>query len=377
MRRIHSDLLVIGSGIVGLAHAWAAASRGMSVTVLEKNDRCTGASIRNFGFVTVTGQRAGTTWQRARRSREIWAEIAPQAKIPVCQTGLWVLGRRPETGPVLEAFAASDMGEGCRLYSADELSERAPYLRSQTAWGGLYSPHELRVESATAIPQLAKWLSDQLGVRFFFGQEALELDVGRVNCANASFGAERVVLCPGTELAGLAAPYLAGHGLGLTQLQMMRLVPRNNARLPSAVMSDLSLARYAGYTGLGVHQPLLARLQEEQPEALAAGVHLIVVQGLDGSLVVGDSHHPAQDVLPFVDSDINAIILREMGETLDIGECELAAMWLGWYPVGGTDDALVLAPHPSLRVVTVTSGTGASTAFGLAEEVIETWIGNL
>jgi FAD dependent oxidoreductase TIGR03364 len=376
MRRVHSDFLVIGSGIVGLAHAWAAASRGMSVTVLEKNDRCTGASIRNFGFVTVTGQRAGTTWQRARRSREIWSEVAPAAKIPVCQTGLWVLGRRPEAGQVLEAFAASAMGEGCRLYAAGELSERAPYLRSENAWGGLYSPHELRVESTTAIPLLAMWLRDQLGVRFFFGHEALELDGGRVNSAKASFEAERVVICPGTELAGLAAPYLAGHGLSLTQLQMMRLSPVVRTRLPSAVMSDLSLVRYAGYTGLGAHQPLLDRLQAEQPEALAAGIHLIVVQGLDGSLVVGDSHHPAQDVLPFIDSGINSIILQEMEQTMCLGGYVPTSQWLGWYPVGGTDDALVLAPHPSLRVVTITSGTGASTAFGLAEEVIETWIGN-
>jgi glycine/D-amino acid oxidase-like deaminating enzyme len=56
------DLVVVGAGIVGLAHAWMAAKRGLRVAVLEKNSRCTGASVRNFGFITVTGQRAGDTY---------------------------------------------------------------------------------------------------------------------------------------------------------------------------------------------------------------------------------------------------------------------------------------------------------------------------
>ena len=47
--------------------------------------------------------------------------------------------------------------------------------------------------------------------------------------------------------------------------------------------------------------------------------------------------------------------------------------WTGVYPTGHTQDALVQAPHDRLRVVVVTSGTGASTAFGLAEDVFKNW----
>ena len=67
------DLLVVGAGIVGLAHAQAAATRGLRVIVVERDHRCVGASIRNFGFITVTGQPAGDTWRRARISRDVWA----------------------------------------------------------------------------------------------------------------------------------------------------------------------------------------------------------------------------------------------------------------------------------------------------------------
>jgi len=68
------DVLVVGRGIVGLAHAWAAARLGLRAAVLDRETHAVGASVRNFGFVTVTGQQAGITWRRARRARDLWAE---------------------------------------------------------------------------------------------------------------------------------------------------------------------------------------------------------------------------------------------------------------------------------------------------------------
>ncbi len=60
----HADLVVVGAGIVGLAHALAAARRGLSVIVVDRDTQANGASIHNFGFVTVTGQQAGDVWHR-------------------------------------------------------------------------------------------------------------------------------------------------------------------------------------------------------------------------------------------------------------------------------------------------------------------------
>ena len=56
------DLAVVGAGMVGLAHAYAAARAGKRVVVIERDARANGASIRNFGFITVTGQERGESW---------------------------------------------------------------------------------------------------------------------------------------------------------------------------------------------------------------------------------------------------------------------------------------------------------------------------
>ncbi|MGK9527191.1 FAD-dependent oxidoreductase, partial [Salmonella enterica subsp. enterica] len=51
-----SDLLIIGAGILGLSHAYAAAKRGLKVKVFERSATPLGASVRNFGQALVTGQ---------------------------------------------------------------------------------------------------------------------------------------------------------------------------------------------------------------------------------------------------------------------------------------------------------------------------------
>src|SRR3974377_1891239 len=95
------DLAVVGAGVCGLAHALAAARRGKRVVVIDRDAQANGASVRNFGFVTVTGQQAGACWRRAKRSRDVWIEIAAAAKIPIQQRGLLMIARRREARAVI------------------------------------------------------------------------------------------------------------------------------------------------------------------------------------------------------------------------------------------------------------------------------------
>lgn len=371
------DVIVVGAGIVGLAHAYTAAQRGLKVLVIERDAACAGASVRNFGFVTVTGQRAGAHWRRAMRSRELWAAIAPQAGIEVLHQGLWLTARRPAAHAVLEAFMQTEMAPGCELLTPQAAAARHPALRTAGLRSVLYSPHELRVESRTAIPRMARWLAEAQGVDFRFGEAVLDVAPPRVRTVRATYAAERVVVCTNADPGSLYAPEWAAHGLRQCQLQMLRVRPQAGFELKGSVMGDLSLMRYEGYCAMESAQALRQQLQNEEHESLAHGIHLIVVQSADGSLVVGDSHHygapggPAP--APFAQEHVDALILRHLCEALQLTEASVLERWVGTYPVSSSEPCIVQAPDSATRLVAVTSGSGASTALGLAEEVFAAW----
>jgi len=368
----HYDLVVVGAGIVGLAAAWAARQRGLRVAVVERHARCIGASVRNFGLLTVTGQRRGEHWDRAHRTRELWQRVAAQAGIRIVQQGLYVLARRPQAARVLEAFVATEMGEGCRLLGAAEVAHEFPLLHAGACV--LHSPHELRIESREAIPRLADWLHAERGLSFYWRAPVLGIDLPRVDTSRGSLRADHCVVCPGHDLDTLYPEVIRQAGMRLCTLQMLRVRPDRPVVLPGAVMSDLSLVRYEGYAGLPETAALRALLEAQQPQHLRHGVHLIVVQSADGSLVVGDSHVCAETEEPFGSSDIDDLILGELHHVLRLPGATVSERWTGTYAVAA-DVVYQVRPAPRVALGIVTGGTGASTCFAFAEELVRLALG--
>ena len=376
------DLLVVGAGIVGLAHAYEASKRGLKVVVVEKNTRCVGASIRNFGFITVSGQSSRDTWRRAMYSRNVWHEITQKAGIPIIHNGSWVVCNRSEAFDVAHAFLKTEMGEGCELFSSDDFSvlprlgiKNIDSLRLKQIAGLFYSPYEFRVESKEAIPQLASYLQTTIGVDFYWETEVLSIDGSSVHTSNNQFDAQRIVVCPGAELTGIAKPYIEKHDLKLCTLQMLRIQVQEGFILPGSVMTDNSLARYLGWSELPEAKALKERIAIEMPEYVKEGIHLIVVQSADGSLVVGDSHRYGSSENVFASDKIEQLIIELMYRVLSITEHTVIERWTGVYPVSNAFDALIEKVSPTMRVVIVSSGTGASTAFGLAKDNFDEWLG--
>jgi FAD dependent oxidoreductase TIGR03364 len=363
------DLAVVGAGIVGLGHALAAARAGLRTVVIERDLRANRASIRNFGFITVTGQARGEMWRLARRARDIWAEVAPEAGIAIEHSGLVLMLRRPESVAVAKAFLATEAGDGCALVEPAALREQYPEIAPGDALGALVSPHELRVESPAALPKLADWLAREHGVVFRTGAAALRVEPPRIETSRGPVFADRAVVCPGEDFASLFPERIAAYRPARCRLTMLRLASPG-FRWPAGVMSDLGLVRYQGYADLPEAQALRRRLEAEQAAHLANGVHLIAVQNADGTLVVGDSHHYDDLPQPFAPAEAEALILDEFARATGLAPPPVVARWTGVYPVCEDRPYFVDAPSPEVRIVMVTSGTGASTAFAIAETVI-------
>lgn len=361
------DLIVIGAGIVGLAHALAASRRGRHVLVIDRDAQANGASIRNFGFVTVTGQERGAVWTLARNSAAIWRDVAPRAGIAIEQEGLFLVARRPEAAAVIEAFSRTEMGADCHILTGAQAKEHCPTLQGEVA-GAMLSHSDLRVESRTAIPLLARWLAREHNVAFRRGIAVQAVETGTVHLSDGSTARARdIIACPGDDWASLFPEDYAAAGITRCQLQMLRLA-NPGWQLPAPVMSDLSMIRYLGYAALPEAEPLRKRLEAEAAEALAHGIHLIAVQSADGSLVVGDSHIYAQTPHPFASASIDQAMLAQFVQLFGAAP-PVIERWTGTY-ASGPQHSIVRTPMPGVRLVVVTSGTGASTGFGLAEQVI-------
>ncbi len=363
------DLAVVGGGILGLAHAMAAARLGKRVIVIERDAAANGASIRNFGFITITGQARGETWRRARRSRDIWAAIAPGAGIDITQRGLLVSLRFDESLAVAKAFLETEMGEGCALLPRDDVVRQVPALSGAPLKAAIWSPHEVRVESRQAIPRLAAWLAAELGVTFQTGTAVLRVAPPVIETSRGPVAAAAAVVCPGDDFVTLFPEAIAARRVDKSTLTMLRLA-HPGVRLPATLMSDLGLARYLGYSELPAAAPLRACLEHTHAEALEHGVHLIVAQGADGQLIVGDSHHYGDRPDPFMNARVEALILEEFAAATGLTAPPVVSRWIGSYAHSPAHPMFVDAPRDGVRLVMVTSGTGASTSFAIAEEVI-------
>ncbi len=357
------DCLIVGAGIIGLAHALAASRHGLRTAVIDRDACAVGASVRNFGFITVTGQAAGITWRRALRSRDVWTRSSSGRHSGAAARSD---GLRPPARGAGRFAGIRRRSDGHRLPGAAAAQLPGDALRPGLV-GALSSPHELRVESRTAIPRLAAWLAEA-GVTFIRRTAVTGIEAPELRTSAGRFIAPRIIVCPGPDLVTLFPDNIAARGITLCKLHMLR-VAAPGWTLPAPVMSDLGLVRYLGYADCPSLPGLRARLECEQAAWLADGIHLIAVQGADGFLVVGDSHHYAPTPDPFQPRAVDDRILAELSAVLRIDSPEVIERWTGVYP-SGPDVAFTEAPARGVRLVMVTSGTGASTGFAIAEETL-------
>src|SRR5262249_45034921 len=193
------DVGVVGAGILGLAHAYHLARRGLRVIVFERHPRAQGASVRNFGMIWPIGQPLGPLYQLARRSRELWLEVLAQSGLWHQACGSLHLAYHEDEDQVLREFVALSAGPDrpCGLWTAAQVTSRFPAVVQKGLRAALWSPLELAVDPRQVIAELPAWMSRTLGVRFAFGSPVLGHDLPRVITPDGDWMVRRLVICTG------------------------------------------------------------------------------------------------------------------------------------------------------------------------------------
>lgn len=360
------DLVVVGAGIVGLAHAVEAVARGMSVTVVERDERAVGASVRNFGHACVTAQ-AGEALAFAERARGTWLRLGRQAGVDVRETGTVVVARASEELAALEELAAERGPDDVVPLDAAGVTARVPLAG---VLGGAFLPRDLRVDPRTAAPAIAAWLAAQPGVRMLWATPVLGVAEGVVRTGRGDLHGDRVVVCTGHDLDRLLPETAEKAGLRRCVLQMLQVRAPGGLRVDPAVLTGSSMLRYPALAATGGARALRERWRTERPELLDAVVNHMLTQRPDGDLVVGDTHAYARTPGPFSSEALDDLLLAETRALLGVRELRVVHRWRGVY-ADADGEFLRARVAPGVTAVSVTSGIGMTTAFGLAPSVLD------
>ena len=364
------ELVIVGAGVVGMGAALAAHKKGVKkILIVDRHQACTGASIRNFGFITITGLRQKIMQQRSLRSRDIWLDIIKKAKITINHRGLYLIAQHKESIPVLEEYLKVDPRSTVKLLSKKEMESVHPIFKKNNNFGGLYSSDEVRIEPRLAIPAVARYLQS-MGIDFLWKEEVLDFTHQHITTQKRKIQFKKLIMAPGNHLKGLGRDLFEKMKIQSSKLHMMRVMPEKKLKLPGGIMADLTLMRYPGYENLPSKKKLDKVIHKQCRAELDNGIHVIVVQGKDGSLTIGDSHHYTHDThYPFENEVIDNLILNKFDQILPIGKYKVVERWVGEYP-SGKNDYLDHWLDKNICIANVTTGIGMSTGFAFAEDVI-------
>lgn len=375
-----ADVAVVGAGIVGLAHALAAARRGLRVVVIERDDRAVGASIRNFGSIWPIGQVHGKDWSdydRGCRSADVWRTVAAESGMWLADTGSLHVARHRDEIAVLEEFLATGgpaVERGARLVTAAEAAELSPALVTDEVIGAMYSPTEINVDPVVGIPAVARWLEERYGVQFRWRTLVTGIDLPQVHTSDGTIEAERVIVCSGADFQTLYPALFTEETIRKCKLQMMRTVPQPTGwGLGPTLCAGLTLLHYDSFSRLSSLPALRTRLDEELPFHRDHGIHILATQTADGAITIGDSHDYAQTHDPFEKQAVFEAILDYFDGFVRLPDRRIAEYWHGVYPsLTGGRPHLLAEPEPGVHVANGLGGAGMTLSFGLAEDHLST-----
>lgn len=362
-----SDVVIVGAGIVGLAHAFEALSNGLSVTVVDRDRQPVGASIRNFGHCCITAQ-DGELLGLARRSRAGWLRAAEAAGFWAEEAGALVVARSATEAAVLEELSAERGGDAVQLRTAVQTAEALGRASgaAEDVVGGALLPADLRVNPREAAPSLARWVAEHPRGRVLWGTAVTGVESGTVHTTRGPVHGDRILVCVGHDVDYLFPDIAEDHEVQRCRLSMARAEAPAGFRTNAAVLTATSMLRYEAFTAQPSAAPLSAEVLGHSADLLGIGANVMFTRLPDGTLLVGDSHHYDATTPPFVDERTYELLIDAVARVLGVPGLRILERWQGVYASSPRGPLLVRDLAPGVRAISVTSGVGMTLSFGLA-----------
>lgn len=369
------DLLIVGAGILGLAHAWAGVRRGLKVRVFERSYTPLGASIRNFGQALVTGQAPGPMLHLARQSHGLWTQLGAAAGLAMKKQGSLLFARSAAEEALLEAFCA---GRGQALGYRTELLRGAAL---DSLYDGRFAHHRAALHglddqqlfSREALPQIIDYLAGE-GVQFHFSTLVRDVEQGSALTTAGRFSARHIVVCSGHDYQTLLAEHMARLQPSVCRLQMLRARLAQPLDLQHAVLTGLSCVHYGAFSDLPEAEAIRTEIRRDYPVLEERGIHLLISPTPYGELIIGDSHDYGSDAVPFNEESVDDLLIKLAEHTLG-GRLQVLERWQGVYGTRGPGPFSVLPVAEGVTAVLMHTGLGMSVGLGLGERTIAALLG--
>jgi FAD dependent oxidoreductase TIGR03364 len=361
--------VVVGGGILGTWHAVELCRAGFVVQHLEADRAPTGASVRNFGLVWVSGRRSGEELDVAQRARRRWEELGALApglgfraggSITVAVTG--------DERAVMEAYGATEAAtaRSTRFLEPAEVVATNPAVRGDIA-GGLHCALDAVVEPRPALAALRRYLAERddtyefhPGCRVVAVEDRAVVDVG-----GTRWEGDLVVVATGAAYDHLPGTETVAAGLRRVRLQMLETEPFGD-RLTTSLADADSLRYYPAYGAV----PLDA-LGDQSELAATHHLQLLLVQRADGGLTIGDTHAYDEPFDFALTEDPSLELLARASRLLGRPPPPVRRRWEGVY-AQCTDGSVCARAElsPGVWMVTGPGGRGLTCAPAIAADTL-------
>lgn len=289
IERNHTQVIVVGGGVIGASILYALAKRGIHALLLERDSLAAGTAGATDGYITYHTKRPGIHLQMGMMSGGMFGPLAEEiqelAGVDIhyeANCGSMQVLDREEEWPFLEELARrqrADAGLEVDMYPIEELRRMEPAL-DPTLIGGLYSPTAGKVDPIRLAVGLAG-AAKRLGARIAEGCRVTGIlaeggAVRGVRTSRGDYCADVVVDAAGTWGGQVAA--MAGVSVPIRPRRGQLLVTEP---LPPLVHATMQCGRT---TAVKLDPRMLELLD---PKAAEMGMGFCLEQTREGTVLIG------------------------------------------------------------------------------------------